>query len=497
LAATLTYNFDGSDVGPAWTNVDLDPANTNGPQKFDIGDPDGGTSGVLPYTNPNFVYPDAPTYGPNYPQNNAGPTILYKSPAFHLDGSGNLTAWLTGGTGDTSTSPTNINTLSLDTHDSPNGVVGYLGIALVNNSTGAIVQWGTKTSDGQGGPSDSGAWQEVTFTAASLSADVGSGSYSLDLIRNASGSWGWVGLDDVSIPGVLVTPEPSSIVALVGLCGMGLIGLSLYRRRLPGRASAARSLFAVSLLGLRGAFGALTRRSITTCALACFAVAALSSGARAALITAVFPTSHGQPVNLDAPNEGFVKIGTDGGNPNAQVNTSAGVISAISHVGSFAGVQETGNTANYFQFQSLAQSINDNNGDNTGNFGGNNTGEGYTFTIANNSLAQTVNVYVGEYNATSMLTVTTTNDGSGTASQVGFGNTYLDYVVSLPGGAGTTTISWVQTASLGGADNPSIFAVTASVVPEPSSIVALVGFCGMGMLVLVRRRRAARARQAG
>ena len=45
-------------------------------------------------------------------------------------------------------------------------------------------------------------------------------------------------LSQASIQALVQTPEPSSIIALVGLCGMGLIGLILHRRRAAARVAA-------------------------------------------------------------------------------------------------------------------------------------------------------------------------------------------------------------------------------------------------------------------
>ena len=144
-----------------------------------------------------------------------------------------------------------------------------------------------------------------------------------------------------------ITPEPSSIVAVLGLCGMSLIGFVRYR----GRRKSARADGAAMQLSDRAAVvptksrGLISGRPITVCALVCVGLAVLSVNAQAALITAVFPTSQGQPVNLDASNEGFVKIGSNTGDPNQQVNTSAGVIGPITDVGTFSGVTETANSA--------------------------------------------------------------------------------------------------------------------------------------------------------
>ncbi len=212
-------------------------------------------------------------------------------------------------------------------------------------------------------------------------------------------------------------------------------------------------------------------------ALTLFFAATLVSAAnvQASLITATFPTSRAKPVNLDAAAGGFLKIGSNLSNPDQQVNTTGGIVGPITHVGSFTSTTEYGNSANYYQFVSVSHGINDNQGANTG-YGPDvdNTGNGFTFSVANSTTPLTLNVYVGEYNANSTLTVATTNAGTATNSQSSGSNLYLDYVVALPANSGPTTISWVESASNGGFNNPSIFAVTAT--PEPSSFL----LCGLG-----------------
>jgi hypothetical protein len=42
---------------------------------------------------------------------------------------------------------------------------------------------------------------------------------------------GWFYLDDVSLTPTNAVPEPSGVVALLGLCGMGLLGMAWRRRR--------------------------------------------------------------------------------------------------------------------------------------------------------------------------------------------------------------------------------------------------------------------------
>ena len=180
--------------------------------------------------------------------------------------------------------------------------------------------------------------------------------------------------------------------------------------------------------------------------------------------TATPPT--GQAVNLDAPNEGFLKV-----TPSYEVNTST-VISNYSIIGSFTPYIEAGNNTPFYQFQSASQTINDNNGINTNYTTNSGLNDGFSVTIANSSLPQVINAYVGGYDATGTLTVTSSVNGMlGMNVQGSNSNFYPDEVFTLPAGQGTTTITWIETAANGGADNVSFFAVTASTVPEPSALV--------------------------
>ncbi len=229
------------------------------------------------------------------------------------------------------------------------------------------------------------------------------------------------------------------------------------------------------------------------CTLSLFSVAVLVTSARGTvIITPVFPTSQGQPFNLDSQPGGFVKIGSDVNHPDNQVNTTGGIISAITHVEGafpFTSTQETANGVNYFQLQSAAHSINDNFGANTSFGNQNNTGNGFTFTVQNLAVPETLNVFVGQFAAMSTLTVTPTIGTGATISESSGANLYLDLVVSLPANSGPTTISWVETQSNGGANNPSIFAVTSS-APEPAACL-MMGLGACGLLAVARRRRQA------
>jgi hypothetical protein len=76
---------------------------------------------------------------------------------------------------------------------------GFRGIALRNATTGQFVLSASKTSDGN-------TWQQVGFSAAQLAALPQDHVYTLDFIDAAHGSWGWVNMDSVTIPGSQVAP---------------------------------------------------------------------------------------------------------------------------------------------------------------------------------------------------------------------------------------------------------------------------------------------------
>lgn len=125
--------------------------------------------------------------------------LIFSSPQFYLTGSGDLTFFLSGGTGQGSSplaSPyTNISQIPNTTSTTS----GQQIVGLRRVSDGAYVI--TKQRSGA-----SNTWQQVTITAAELSAYVQPGvAYQLDLIETNHGGWGHTEIDDVSIPGTLVS----------------------------------------------------------------------------------------------------------------------------------------------------------------------------------------------------------------------------------------------------------------------------------------------------
>lgn len=80
-----------------------------------------------------------------------------------------------------------------------------MGVALRNASTGAYLLAARKSGDGA-------SYEALGFDNAQLSAAGvldGTTPLVLDLIDNAHGGWGWVGMDNVTITGVV--PEPASL----------------------------------------------------------------------------------------------------------------------------------------------------------------------------------------------------------------------------------------------------------------------------------------------
>jgi hypothetical protein len=143
-------------------------------------------------------------------------SMLALSPFFRVDGSGNPIVMNVEGGNNGSTAPTNISAIGTTLVASGGG---WQGVALLDQA-GNVLETAQRSTDNN-------SYQALQLSTVGLNP---SASYQVALIDTFSGGWGWVAMDDVSIPGTLV-PEPSSIVALVGLCGMGLIGLIRYRRR--------------------------------------------------------------------------------------------------------------------------------------------------------------------------------------------------------------------------------------------------------------------------
>ena len=118
-------------------------------------------------------------------------TLWLRSSQFTLDASGNLTVQMARGRVHGSV-PANDASVAY----SANSSTGWKGVALRRVSDGAFVLAKPRTSEGD-------TMITVTFTAAELASYVGV-NCTLDLINSENGGWGWLSMDNVSIPGTLV-----------------------------------------------------------------------------------------------------------------------------------------------------------------------------------------------------------------------------------------------------------------------------------------------------
>ncbi len=177
---TLAYGFeDGTLQG--WT--DLTPANGNtGPRNWALSPP----------AFPGSTQSGAGAVGQNIvggTQDSSHPTLWLRSPEFHLNGAGDLSAWLRGGTGNGSLTGEVVSAVPANS-SSP----GFQGVALRNVNTGRFVLSGAKPTSGD-------AWEQISFSSAQLAALDQEAVYTLDLIDAGHGGWGWMALDAVTIPG--------------------------------------------------------------------------------------------------------------------------------------------------------------------------------------------------------------------------------------------------------------------------------------------------------
>ncbi len=158
--------------------------------------PQGGSAGFIGihvcffFDNNNGYYWDSPHT-----------TAWIRSPEFKLDGSGDLLFSLAGGGAGSA--------VGLSTADIAleSGGGGFMGVALRAADTDQFVLSAVKPSGGN-------EWSIGKFTREQLATLDQNARYTLDFIDAFHGGWGWVNLDTVMIPGVLVTPiaQPSLTV---------------------------------------------------------------------------------------------------------------------------------------------------------------------------------------------------------------------------------------------------------------------------------------------
>ena len=208
-AAPITYDFaDGTLQGwhnrvwngtapAAWT--DLDPNVTTMPSTINGG-------AILPASTENGLF--VPNNGAVWVSGNTDAhlnTLWLRSPVFYPDGSGNLTVQMAKGISHTTwTAPMNDSAVPYQAVN--NG--GWVGVALRRVSDNQFVIIKPKTE----GNNDT--WYTTTFTQAELEPYVGI-ACTLDLINNNKGSWGWLVMDNVSIPGSVTIPPADADTSTV------------------------------------------------------------------------------------------------------------------------------------------------------------------------------------------------------------------------------------------------------------------------------------------
>jgi cell wall assembly regulator SMI1 len=193
---TISYNFDDNSL-QGWNNRVW-----NGNGWMDLAPNASTYSGTLqPASADNGLF--APGYGAvwvNGNTDNHRNTLWLRSPKFYLNGSGDLTVQLAKGIANTTTAPAS--DLSVP-YAAANGG-GWKGVALRRVSDGVFVL--TKARTGINGDN----YRTVTFTKAELATLNQSTSYTLELINSDRGDWGWLTMDNVSIPGS-VTPTVTAL----------------------------------------------------------------------------------------------------------------------------------------------------------------------------------------------------------------------------------------------------------------------------------------------
>jgi hypothetical protein len=123
-------------------------------------------------------------------------TLWLRSPAFYLDAVADLTVDLSRGIANTA-DPANEAAVPYAAADG----AGWKGVVLRRVGDGAFLL--TKPRTGTSGDE----WRTVTFTAAELAPYDGV-ACTLELINSDRGGWGWLVMDNVSIPTTGLVPVP-------------------------------------------------------------------------------------------------------------------------------------------------------------------------------------------------------------------------------------------------------------------------------------------------
>ena len=206
-AVTVIYNFDdGTNQG--WTNALTSladpPTGYEASNRVDASAPaQSGSFRVLPQIPGGF----SPTEDSHHD------TLVFQSPEFILGLSGNISFYLSIGTGSAATPAANFATLP-----AASSSAGFIGIGLRRVSDGAYVLSVRRAFNSLG-------WDLFGFDNALLASNSLLGvPLRLDVIDYHEGGFGWVALDTVTIEDVVPVPEPAMAwLVATGLAGGGLL----------------------------------------------------------------------------------------------------------------------------------------------------------------------------------------------------------------------------------------------------------------------------------
>ena len=132
-------------------------------------------------------------------------TMILRSPTFKLNGDTDLSAYFDGGPNVSDITGYSSADLPLDTDGSP----AFKGLALRDVATDTYVAYVEKTTNG-------GGYVKYALGLDELNELDQNAVYCLDLIDTHAGGWGWIKMDDVTIPGVewvyplAINPSPEN-----------------------------------------------------------------------------------------------------------------------------------------------------------------------------------------------------------------------------------------------------------------------------------------------
>ena len=202
-ATPLIYDFeDGTMQG--WRNVLVSrlmrPGSDNIPTEYIQ---EYGAGGAINAEHGNYKLEPSPyNYASNQDQRHG--SLLVRSPQFVLDGSGDLRVWLIGGMGPSNSYADEFENIPL-TH----GSYGTMRAYLRDASDGSYLFNMRK-------PSSSGNPELLVVTKAQLAPYEGK-TCTVELINATDGGYGWIGIDDVVIPGTL-SPEAECNAIQFDMC---------------------------------------------------------------------------------------------------------------------------------------------------------------------------------------------------------------------------------------------------------------------------------------